>query len=207
LIRCMVPLAQLLKQLWSEVYQSNINTNLSEKSLKSLCLDRQLIQWRAQLPSILDLEKTSLTEPEYITKQKIVLKLRFLNARILFHRPFLITAATESKRSLYLTHVELCVEASRETINLLYDAYMYRPYFRTWWYNTTYTLYASMILLYVVLSNIQPSLEADMLSDAEKSLDIFKAMNMVAVARRCAEITREVLEIARKSVQERREQI
>lgn len=74
------------------------------------------------------------------------------------------------------------------------------------WYNTTYTLYATMILLYVVLSSIQPGPEDDLLQDVEKSLEIFNAMDMIVVARRCAEITKEVLDIARKSVQERREQ-
>lgn len=32
----------------------------------------------------------------------------------------------------YSFHVQLCVDASRSTIELLYDAYLHRPYFRTW---------------------------------------------------------------------------
>ena len=74
----------------------------------------------------------------------------------------------------------------------------------TRWYNTTYALYATMILLYVVLSDIQPQPEDDLLHDVEKGLELFRAMNQVVVARRCAEITREVLDVARKFVQERR---
>ncbi|EON61503.1 hypothetical protein W97_00718 [Coniosporium apollinis CBS 100218] len=205
LIGCMVALAQLLRELSHEVYQSNSTLTLTERSARSLSLDKRLMVWKDQLPPTLNLEKTSLVEPEWVSKQKIVLRLRFFNARILFHRPFLIAAATEENPEPYLTHVQLCVEVSRKTIELLYDAYVHRPYFRTWWYNATYTLYATMILLYVVLSNIQPGPEDDLLQDVEKSLEIFNAMNMIVVARRCAEITTEILEITRKLVQERRE--
>lgn len=36
------------------------------------------------------------------------------------------------------------------TIETLYEMYKLRPHFRTWWYNTTYTLYTSMVLLYTM---------------------------------------------------------
>lgn len=54
-----------------------------------------------------------------------------------------------------------------------------------------------MILLYVVLSNLQPGLEVELLQDVERSLAIFNAMNAVAVSRRCAEVIKEVLDIAK----------
>lgn len=57
-----------------------------------------------------------------------------------------------------------------------------------------------MILLYVVLARLHTDPAEDLLRDAEKSLEIFKTMDMVAVARKCAEITQEVLDIAKKSV-------
>jgi hypothetical protein len=81
---------------------------------------------------MLDLDLVSLVEPEWLTKQKIVLTLRFYNARILIHRPFLIAAAGGPTTDISSDHVNLCVEASRNTINLLYNAYANRPYFRTW---------------------------------------------------------------------------
>jgi hypothetical protein len=70
------------------------------------------------------------------------------------------------------------------------------------WYNTTYTLYASMILLYVVLTNMPSIDRQSAIKVVEKSLEIFNAMNMVGVARRGAEITHEVLEIAKRSAEE-----
>jgi hypothetical protein len=100
-----------------------------------------------------------------------------------------------------------CVAASVRTIEALYEIYKHRPYFRTWWYNTTYTLYASMVLLYVILSNIDiestssnPTYNRQyLLSVVQQSVEIFQAMDMVTVARRCVEVTQEVLEIAKRS--------
>jgi hypothetical protein len=59
-----------------------------------------------------------------------------------------------------------------------------------------------MILLYVVLTNMPSIDRQSAIQVVEKSLEIFNAMNMVGVARRGAEITHEVLEIAKKSTEE-----
>jgi hypothetical protein len=59
-----------------------------------------------------------------------------------------------------------------------------------------------MILLYVVLTNMHSIDRQNAIQAVEKSMEIFNAMNMVGVARRCAEITNEVLEIAKKSTDE-----
>lgn len=72
------------------------------------------------------------------------------------------------------------------------------------WYNTTYALYATMILLHLTLSNV-PDLpdDGELITDVEKSLDIFASMNNLLVARRCAEMIREVLDVARTCVARR----
>jgi hypothetical protein len=59
-----------------------------------------------------------------------------------------------------------------------------------------------MILLYVVLTNMPSIDRQNAIQVVERSLEIFNAMNMVGVARRGAEITYEVLEIAKKSTEE-----
>lgn len=64
------------------------------------------------------------------------------------------------------------------------------------WYNTTYALYGSMILLHLILSNYPDLPDDELLEDVEKSLQIFESMDDIVVARRCAEMLREVLEVA-----------
>lgn len=61
-----------------------------------------------------------------------------------------------------------------------------------------------MILLHLVLSGFPSIRDEDLLLDVEKSLDIFESMNNIVVARRCAEMIREVLDVARACVARRR---
>lgn len=56
-----------------------------------------------------------------------------------------------------------------------------------------------MALLYVILINASPYPVEVILGDIDKSLEIFASMKMLAVARRCTEITREVLNAAKTS--------
>lgn len=72
------------------------------------------------------------------------------------------------------------------------------------WYNTTYALYGSMILLHLILSNYPSLPDDDLLEDVEKSLEIFESMDDIIVARRCAEMLREVLDVARTCLTRRR---
>jgi hypothetical protein len=66
-----------------------------------------------------------------------------------------------------------------------------------------------MVLLYVILSNIDVESNAAyeagcgfnrdyLLKVVQMSVEIFQAMDMVAVARRCVEVTQEVLDIAKR---------
>jgi hypothetical protein len=145
----------------------------------------------------------------------------YLNARILLHRPFL--AASPSKGILSCDkHVDPCLDAARETIRILYDSYANRHYFRTWsvsviegdwtgliehvirWYNSTYTLYAGMIVLYIVLLDSTKISGEDLLCDVRKSRDILLSMEEASVARRSAELMSEVLEVAKTVISQRR---
>jgi hypothetical protein len=172
----------------------------------ALNLDQDLLHWKAQLAPIFDLDDTPLTEPESVTKRKIVLKLRFYSARILIHRPFLVAAAYQGSSSQFVANIQHCLDASRETIHLLYDTFMNRPFFRTWWYNTTYAFNAITIILYVLVSHLQKGSSDELLKVVEKSLKIFQAMDGIAVARRCAELTQEIFDVAKRSVQAQQQQ-
>ncbi|KAI6780262.1 putative transcriptional regulatory protein [Emericellopsis cladophorae] len=198
IISCMVELAKILARISQNVWQPDVIDGPEHMSGRAANLEGSLLQWKSRLPHELDFDVSTLEESELITKQKIVLKLRFLNAKILLYRPFLITRAGRD-RAMVSQHVASCIEAARETIAFMHSTYRHRPYFRTWWYNCTYVLDASMVLLYVILSNICPLPAEDIFSSVEMSLEIFRVMRMVVVARRCTEITQDVLDIAKQS--------
>ncbi|KAM5361901.1 hypothetical protein ACJZ2D_012846 [Fusarium nematophilum] len=197
-INCMVDLAGILAEVAANGSPPCQDESLVAKSNKSMNLERSLKEWKEGLPNDLDFSTSSLRENELITKQKVVLRLRYLNMKILIHRPFLLSVSIGQDPSLS-NHVSSCVDAARETIRFVWDTYLYRPYFRTWWYNCTYVLDATMALLYVVLMNICPCPVEAILGDIDKSLEIFSSMKILAVARRYTDITREVLNTAKKA--------
>ena len=61
-----------------------------------------------------------------------------------------------------------------------------------------------MILLHLILSNYPGLPDNELLEDVEKSLEIFSSMGDIIVARRCAEMLCEVLEVARTCLARRR---
>ena len=72
------------------------------------------------------------------------------------------------------------------------------------WYNTTYAFNAITIILYALVSHLRKGSSEELLEDVEKTLKIFQAMDGIAVARRCAELTQEIFEIAKVSLQDQR---
>lgn len=54
-----------------------------------------------------------------------------------------------------------------------------------------------MVLLHVLLANLCPTSSAEIFLDIEKSLEIFRAMKALAVARRCEETVAELLSVAK----------
>lgn len=60
-----------------------------------------------------------------------------------------------------------------------------------------------MILLHLILAGVPEIPEEELLKDVEKSLDIFESMGNVVVARRCAEMIREVLDVTREYLRRR----
>ncbi|KAF3390529.1 hypothetical protein F1880_009314 [Penicillium rolfsii] len=212
MIPTMVSLAQIMSEASHQLYHST-QRSMSEKSRLAMNLDARLLEWKANIPSFLNPDATPLNDPEWAFKQKLVLRLRmtainkilrYYNTRILLHRPFLVTATSNTQSQEFRHHLHICLEAARNSITMQYESFMHRIYIRTWWYNTTYALYGSMILLHLVLSDYPSLPDDDLLEDVEKSLEIFKSMDDIIVARRCAEMLREVLDVAKTFLARRR---
>jgi hypothetical protein len=202
MINEMVHFAAVLRRISKELYHDSKGLTLLQKSAVAKELDTLLDAWKSRLPEYLDFDKVSFREDEWAAKQKLVLHLRYLNARILLHRPFL-AAPMNMAQAQMSRHVDLCLDAARETIRIMYDAYTNRHYFRTWWYNSTYTLYAGMIVLYIVMLGRSTVSSNELLDNVIKARDILQSMEEAVVARRSASLILEGLEVARACVQYR----
>ncbi|KAG8410368.1 hypothetical protein J3459_017180 [Metarhizium acridum] len=205
MINEMVHFAAILRRISKELYHDSKGLTLLQKSAVAKELDALLDDWKNRLPEYLDFSRVSFREAEWAAKQKLVLHLRYLNARIVLHRLFLEAPMSRTRAQLS-GHVDSCLDAARDTIRVMYDAYTNRHYFRTWWYNSTYTLYAGMIVLYIVMLGHTAVSSNELLDDVIKAQDILQSMEEAIVARRSANLIREGLEVARACVQSQRDQ-
>ncbi|KAM0350737.1 hypothetical protein ACHAPU_003233 [Fusarium lateritium] len=205
MINEMVHFAAILRRISKGLYYDSKGLTLLQKSTVAKGLDAQLEDWKARLPSHVAFDLVSFREPEWAAKQKLVLQLRYLNARILIHRPFL-GSAMRRVDEVMTTHAEACLDAARDTVRVMYDAYTNRHYFRSWWYNATYTLYAGMIVLYIIMLGSTTTQDEELLADAVRAFEILQSMEEAVVARRSANLIQEGLEVARACVQRRHDQ-
>lgn len=202
MINEMVHLAGILRQISKELYYDSKSLTLLQKSTVAKHLDARLDSWRAQLPDCLSFDRTSLRDEEWSAKQKLVLHLRYLNAKLVLHRPFLQLSMSRTSTAMSC-HVDSCLDAARDTVRVMYDAYTSRHYFRTWWYNSTYTLYAGMIILYIVMLDYAAVSSNALVEDVTKALDILQSMEESIIARRSANLIREGLEVAQAFTKDR----
>ena len=72
----MVSFAKILQVASEELYHPLREKSLLQMSETAIELDDALEQWKRDLPPILNLDKSSLRDPEWLGKQKVVLKLR-----------------------------------------------------------------------------------------------------------------------------------
>lgn len=195
----MVYLAAILRRIGKQLYHDSKGLSLLQKSGVATEIDDALAAWKARLPPYLDFTKTSLRGEEWAAKQKLVLHLRYLNARILVHRPFLVAWAGSTDHQPQVSqHVELCLCAARETVEVMYNAFVSKHYFRTWWYNSTYTLYAGMIVLYVIMLRQEITVPVeDLLNDVSRAREILLSMEESTVAIRSAGLIQECLQLVR----------
>ncbi|KAK7217338.1 hypothetical protein V2G26_005341 [Clonostachys chloroleuca] len=205
MINEMVHFAAILRRISKQLYYDSKGLTMLQKSAVAKELGTLLDDWKAHLPDYLDFGRISFREEEWAAKQKLVLHLRYLHAKIVLHRPFLESPKSSTKAQMS-RHVEACLEAARDTIRVMYNAYTNRHYFRTWWYNSTYTLCAGMVVLYVVILGQAAVPSNELLDDIIKAQDILQSMEESIVARRSANLIREGLEVAQACVQNQKNQ-
>lgn len=72
----MIDLAHIVAELAAVTEDAEFGEKLGEKSAQCLLIDAKLCEWKKSLPANLDWESSSLVEPEWVSKQKVVLRNR-----------------------------------------------------------------------------------------------------------------------------------
>ncbi|KAB8229243.1 fungal specific transcription factor domain-containing protein [Aspergillus alliaceus] len=98
-IPVMVDLTQIMFKASHLLYHS-LKNPMDETSQFAMPLDNELEQWETNYSLFLNVDAATVNDPEWAFKRKLVLRLRFYNARTLLHRPFLAASTYNQHPSL-----------------------------------------------------------------------------------------------------------
>ena len=126
-------------------------------------IEHEVGQWERDLPPILQLRKGIVTSPTtpmgdqdlHIRKFSTILTLRYLNLRILLHRPVLVifldncnTPNVDTQNPMLLQQVagnmiSMCIQSSMDIIAIVHEALcVHEPQYKllgAWWFSLYYS--------------------------------------------------------------------
>ncbi|KAI1613939.1 Zn(II)2Cys6 transcription factor [Exophiala viscosa] len=194
----MVDLARIIRKISVCIYLTA--TPISTRIEHATRIETEMDKWVLNLPKPIRPQLNDISDsmgiakdPMWAKKQRHTLKFRYYNVKMVLYRPCLLhagrTQASKVNREEGLDlAVFKCVTAARNTIRLMHQMYCHASYFRTWWYNTTYTLYAASIIL-GYLNRIAPPVErTELLQLINMSIEVLDAMEENVVARKAAKL-------------------
>ncbi|KAJ5802099.1 uncharacterized protein N7503_004549 [Penicillium pulvis] len=206
IIKYMVDLSRITKSICLDIYLSD--STLEESVMLGGQIEQDLECWVESLPSALrPLNQTgqrrplkAAIEPQYVKKQRLATTIRYHNLRILLFGPLLMkSSTTEHSSTIELQRkIKNCLDSARLTIEIIYETYQHQEFFRTWYYNTTYIIFAAAIILVYIFQEAGESELDALLKLVEMSVEILEIMEESVVTTKAAMLIRRALSRAQR---------
>ncbi|KAK0108714.1 hypothetical protein ONS96_002561 [Cadophora gregata f. sp. sojae] len=206
IIKCMVDLSRIIRRVYREIYLTSAAPE--HKLSAAQLIEYELEQWLDNLPPEIRPMRTfassrasiSMRDARFMKRQRLFLSIRYHNVRIL-----LLAFSLTNRRlmepkdaTLCKENVTKCLESGKETIETIHETYRNHVYFRTWFYNTTYTLFAvSTLLIYIVYEASEPE-KLVLFPLVDMAISILDTMEDCIVARKAANLIRRASERAKE---------
>jgi Fungal specific transcription factor domain/Fungal Zn(2)-Cys(6) binuclear cluster domain len=206
ILTVMVRLARIIRDVSESIYLPDVGLDIKLERAKRI--EIRMISWLQDLPATIRppiLSNKGLQviakDPLWAKRQRLVLETRFYNVKMVLFRPFLASAL--KGRAYHPPEmqqaIDKCVEAATCTIELMHNMFCHNVFFRTWWYNTTYVLYATAIIL-CYGTRVAPRDETGKyLELGRKAIEILEAMSESVVARNSANLVKQIIAAATSS--------
>lgn len=201
----MIPFAHITRRVAIDMYLSK--SSMRDKISLANDIESQMDIWLSTLPEKIRPGFTReegglriLKDPKWARRQRLVLQIRYWNVKMVLYRPCLIYASQSPQRlpmALEAT-VAKCVDAARNTIEIMHETFRHHVFFRTWWYNTTYILYAASIVLCYATRVASSPEKPDLFRLIDMTVELFEAMEECFVARKAGEMIKQSLSSAQQ---------
>ncbi|KAJ3544096.1 hypothetical protein NM208_g3236 [Fusarium decemcellulare] len=137
MIKAMVDFSRIIKAVILGIYLAD--STLEQAIDKSRKIEQDLERWLENLPVEIRPNRNHVQprplkatkDPQYAKKQRLVLKIRYHNVRILLFGFFLTRSSTLEREAALGLQDEFskCVDSAKQTIEIIYDAYQYHDFF------------------------------------------------------------------------------
>lgn len=206
IIPLMVDSARIVRRIAIGIYHSRMSWQ--QKMTQAQSLEDELDGWVAGLPErIKPSFSTSsspsssrglaaLRQPKWCRRQKIIMEIRYHNVRMLLFRPLLSIVTRDSATPPppgVAKAVDKCTTSAKRIIEIVHEAMIANSWFRTWWDNTMYILFATAVLLLHTSRAGQQSRGPTIPPQVDIAVAILEAMDECMVARKSANIIRHML--------------
>ncbi|KAJ4304480.1 hypothetical protein N0V90_000006 [Kalmusia sp. IMI 367209] len=207
IIGCAVDLARITRTICQKIYLPN--PSIIDMITLTNQIERELDDWVGSLPPAIRpdtqnqlQQKVSLRsakDAQWAKRQRLVLSIRYHNLKILLFGSLLIRSSPTERTNIpgCLENTHKCLESAKQTISIIYQTYAHNDFFQTWFYNTTYTVFAaSVVLLYITQDSASHEEARSLFELVNMAVEILEIMDECVVALEAARLLRSVREKA-----------
>ncbi|KAL3478705.1 hypothetical protein BJX99DRAFT_223605 [Aspergillus californicus] len=206
MIRYMVDFSRIVRAICLDIYMSSLT--LDRAITVAGQIEQDIERWVAYLPPVLrplievgqKRPLKAVMDPQYVKRQRLATTTRYHNLRILLFGPLLMKSSMAERTSNGPLQEQIikCLDSARLTIEIIYEFFQHQEFFRTWFFNTTYTIFAaSTILVYIFQTADEPNPDV-LLRLVEMAIEILETMEESVAAAKAAKLIQNALARARE---------
>ncbi|KAJ5284571.1 hypothetical protein N7505_002551 [Penicillium chrysogenum] len=181
----------------AKVCQNELHPHLSYMYI-GLAIRTALAMGINREPGTNSKKSADLRKAESRTWCEISFAMGYHNLRILLFGSFLLRSTPRDRASTPGSQegVQKCLDSAKQTIDLIYQTYQHSDFFRTWFYNVTYTVFAASIILIYLAQEAIPTEAQPLLRLIDMAIEILLIMDECAFALEAAKLLRRAKEKA-----------
>ncbi|KAK9776256.1 putative Fungal-specific transcription factor domain-containing protein [Seiridium cardinale] len=206
IIKSMVDLSRITRSICLDIY---LPETITPRTVAlAYRLEQDLDKWVEGLPEAIrprqatgePVSLKSVRDPQWAKRQRLVLGIRYHNLRILTFGSLLLTSTSNERSTLpgIREGVQKCLDSAKQTIDTIYVTYQHHDFFRTWYYNTTYTVFAASVILVYVMKEASEAEMEPLLRMVAMAIEILETMDECVVALKAAKLMQRAIDKARR---------
>lgn len=211
IIRTQVAYARLLRRVCMELYMavgqaahttsSDNKPSLQVSLLTAASIEQDADKWLGRIPAAIrpdrgcSMSLKLVKELPYVQVQKLILTIKNHNLRMLLFAFFMLKSYdTAEEIALAKQCFQNCLASARSTIIVTYDAYKNHEWFRTWYHNCSYIIFATSVILTYMSQRATTQEKESYRRYVEKAIEILEVMDESSAATQAVDLIKRAVQ-------------